>query len=69
MPIFQSLEKDLKARSHQLEHLLREVAQFAGFTDVEPLVTDMQSNLGSLHSVMEDAHHCLQSRLRSLQVH
>merc|ERR1712241_210996 len=65
----ESLEKDLKARSHQLEHLLQEVSQFAGFTDVEPLVTDMQSNLGSLHSVMEDAHHCLQSRLRSLQVH
>ena len=65
----QSLEKDLATRSHQLEHLLREVSQFVGFSDVSSLVTDMQTNLGSLYSVMAEAQLCLSSKLRNLQVH
>ena len=71
MTIFslQSLEADLAARAGQLEQLLREVSQFGGFTDVEPLVTDMKANLGSLHQVMEEAQLSLSSRLRNLQVH
>lgn len=65
---FQSLEQDLRARSVQLEHLLKEIQKLVGYIDVQPLVNDMTSNLGSLHCVMEDAQQCLEHRLKNLQV-
>eukprot|EP00090_Calanus_glacialis_P016241 TRINITY_DN25465_c0_g1_i1.p1 TRINITY_DN25465_c0_g1~~TRINITY_DN25465_c0_g1_i1.p1 ORF type:complete len:1826 (-),score=521.33 TRINITY_DN25465_c0_g1_i1:410-5347(-) len=64
----ESLEQDLRTRSTQLEHLLKEVQQLVGYVDVQPLVNDMTSNLGSLHGVMEDAQQCLEHRLKNLQV-
>merc|ERR1712106_884791 len=64
----ESLEQDLRARSNQLEHLLKEVQQLVGYVDVQPLVQDMTSNLGSLHCVMEEAQQCLEHRLKNLQV-
>merc|ERR1712128_59762 len=63
----ESLEQDLRARSNQLEHLLKEVQQLVGYVDVQPLVQDMTSNLGSLHCVMEEAQQCLEHRLKNLQ--
>jgi len=64
----ESLEQDLRARSVQLEHLLKEIQKLVGYIDVQPLVNDMTSNLGSLHCVMEDAQQCLEHRLKNLQV-
>eukprot|EP00092_Neocalanus_flemingeri_P009172 GFUD01009873.1.p1 GENE.GFUD01009873.1~~GFUD01009873.1.p1 ORF type:complete len:2234 (-),score=822.51 GFUD01009873.1:392-6148(-) len=64
----ESLEQDLRVRSTQLEHLLKEVQQLVGFVDVQPLVQDMTSNLGSLHCVIEEAQQCLEHRLKNLQV-
>merc|ERR1712106_225731 len=63
----ESLEQDLRSRSTQLEHLLKEIQQLVGYVDVQPLVHDMTSNLGSLHGVMEDAQQCLEHRLKNLQ--
>merc|ERR1712013_550085 len=63
----ESLEQDLRSRSTQLEHLLKEIQKLVGYVDVQPLVTDMTSNLGSLHCVMEDAQQCLEHRLKNLQ--
>jgi len=64
----ESLELDLRARSVQLEHLLKEVQQLDGYVDVKPLIQDMTLNLGSLHGVIEDAQQCLEHRLKNLQV-
>merc|ERR1712029_1240843 len=40
---------------------------FQGYSDVEPLVEDMQSNLGTLYEVMQDAQQCLALKLKNLQ--
>jgi len=64
----ESLEQDLRLRSTQLEHLLKEVQQLVSYADVQPLVQDMTENLGSLHNVMSDAQRCLEHRLKNLQV-
>merc|ERR1712029_308116 len=40
---------------------------FQGYSDVEPLVEDMQSNLGTLYEVMQDAQQCLAMKLKNLQ--
>merc|ERR1711936_1077112 len=63
----ESLEQDLRVRSTQLDHLLKEVNQLQEYVDVQPLVQDMTSNLGSLHCVMEEAQQCLEHRLKNLQ--
>merc|ERR1712013_588980 len=47
---------------------MKEIQKLVGYVDVQPLVTDMTSNLGSLHCVMEDAQQCLEHRLKNLQV-
>ena len=48
--------------------MIEDIGKFQGFSDVEPLVMDMQSNLGNLHEVMQDAQQCLALKLKNLQV-
>ena len=48
--------------------MIDDIGKFQGFLDVEPLVMDMQSNLGNLHEVMQDAQQCLALKLKNLQV-
>ena len=48
--------------------MIEDVGKFQGYSDVEPLVEDMQSNLGTLYEVMQDAQQCLALKLKNLQV-
>ena len=62
------MEEELRTRSDQLKHMIEDIGKFQGFSDVEPLVVDMRSNLGTLHEVMQDAQQCLALKLKNLQV-
>merc|ERR1711874_616242 len=53
----QTLEADLRSRSGQLDHLLKEVEGLSSYTDVQTLV-----------HVMKEAQACLAQRLANLQV-
>ena len=62
------LALELNARSSQLEGMIREIDNLVSDTDVEPLVADMKENLTTLLKVMEGAQHCLDLKLKNLQV-
>ena len=64
----QTLEADLRTRSGQLDHLLKEVECLSSYTDVQPLVQEMMGNLGCLGEVICEAQQCLAKRLQTLQV-
>jgi len=64
----QTLEADLRSRSGQLDHLLKEVDGLSTYTDVQSLVHEMKDNLGTLMEVMKEAQACLAQRLANLQV-
>merc|ERR1719234_745923 len=64
----QTLEADLRSRSGQLDHLLKEVDGLSTYTDVQSLVHEMKDNLGTLMVVMKEAQACLAQRLANLQV-
>merc|ERR1712029_1029889 len=61
------LEEELRTRTEQLKNMVEDVGKFQGYSDVEPLVEDMQSNLGTLYEVMQDAQQCLAMKLKNLQ--
>merc|ERR1711962_1578117 len=63
----QTLEADLRSRSGQLDHLLKEVEGLSSYTDVRALVHEMKDNLGTLSEVMKEAQACLAQRLANLQ--
>merc|ERR1712083_978518 len=63
----QTLEADLRSRSGQLDHLLKEVDGLSTYTDVQSLVHEMKDNLGTLMEVMKEAQACLAQRLANLQ--
>merc|ERR1712045_905995 len=60
-------EADLRSRSGQLDHLLKEVDGLSTYTDVQSLVHEMKDNLGTLMEVMKEAQACLAQRLANLQ--
>merc|ERR1712227_87593 len=61
------LEEELRTRTEQLKNMIEDIGKFQGYSDVEPLVEDMQSNLGTLYEVMQDAQQCLALKLKNLQ--
>jgi len=64
----QTLEADLRTRSGQLDHLLKDIEGLGCYLDVQPLVQEMTSNLSCLGEVMREAQLCLSQRLANLQV-
>ena len=63
----ENLEKNLCARSAQLEHLLKGVLKLTDGRDGQSLANHMVYSLGSVRDVMEGLHLCLRLRLEQLQ--